>query len=120
MTPTGRHLALVALRAPAAQTAGIAIGKEEKTYPEIRVTLGSYVELHDHAESVSFQLETQLEYAKFQKDVWQKATSYAWKTFRDPSVRRQFKVLSVLGRAALPEDNLKEVSTTVANREDKM
>jgi len=54
-------------------------------------------------------LETQLEYAKFQKDVWQIATSFAWKTFRDPGIRRQFKVLSVLGRAALPEDNLKEV-----------
>lgn len=37
------------------------------------------------------------------------ATSFAWKTFRDPAVRRQFKVLSVLGRAALSEDKLKEV-----------
>lgn len=63
-------------------------------------------------------LETQLEYAKFQKDVWQKATSYAWKTFRDPSVRRQFKVLSVLGRAALPEDKLKEIQQLLADMRD--
>jgi peptidyl-dipeptidase A len=54
-------------------------------------------------------LETQLEYAKFQKDVWATATTFKWKTFRDPSIRRQFKVLSVLGRAALPEEKLKEV-----------
>lgn len=56
-----------------------------------------------------FQLETQLEYAKFQKDVWATATTFKWKTFRDPSIRRQFKVLSVLGRAALSEEKLKEV-----------
>lgn len=60
-----------------------------------------------------FQLETQLEYAKFQKDVWATATTFKWKTFRDPSIRRQFKVLSVLGRAALPEDKLKEVDPFV-------
>lgn len=56
------------------------------------------------------QLETQLDYAKFQKEVWTNAVTYKWKTFRDPSIRRQFKVLSVLGRAALPDDKLKEVS----------
>ena len=54
-------------------------------------------------------METQLEYARFQKDVWTAATTYAWKGFRDPHIRRQFRVLAVLGRAALPEDQLKEV-----------
>lgn len=63
-------------------------------------------------------LETQLEYAKFQKDVWHKATSYTWKTFRDPSIRRQFRVLSVLGRAALPEDKLREVQQLLADMRD--
>ena len=48
-------------------------------------------------------------YAKFQTGVWQKATSYAWKTFSDPKIRRQFRVLSVLGRSALPNNKLKEV-----------
>ena len=56
-----------------------------------------------------FQLETQMKYAKFQTGVWQKATSYAWKTFSDPKIRRQFRVLSVLGRSALPMNKLKEV-----------
>ncbi|XP_065573992.1 angiotensin-converting enzyme-like [Artemia franciscana] len=53
--------------------------------------------------------EAQLEYAKFQKEVWKLATSFAWKNFRDSSIRRQFKVLSVLGRAALEDDKLSEV-----------
>ncbi|KAK2720485.1 hypothetical protein QYM36_004387, partial [Artemia franciscana] len=52
--------------------------------------------------------EAQLEYAKFQKEVWKLATSFAWKNFRDSSIRRQFKVLSVLGRAALEDDKLSE------------
>ena len=50
-----------------------------------------------------------MNYAKFQTGVWQKATSYAWKTFSDPKIRRQFRVLSVLGRSALPDQKLKEV-----------
>ena len=50
-----------------------------------------------------------MNYAKSQTGVWQKATSYAWKTFSDPKIRRQFRVLSVLGRSALPDKKLKEV-----------
>ena len=50
-----------------------------------------------------------MDYAKYQKDVWQGATSFAWKTFRDPHIRRQFRMLAVLGRAALEEDKLTEV-----------
>ena len=67
------------------------------------------IDTHSWCALLVFQLETQLEYAKFQKDVWSTATTFKWKTFRDPSIRRQFKVLSVLGRAALSEDKLKEV-----------
>ena len=59
-----------------------------------------------------------MEYARFQKDVWQTATSFAWKTFGDASVRRQFRVLSVLGRAVLAEDQLHEMQRLLAERRD--
>jgi len=68
--------------------------------------------------SKQFMMETQLEYARFQKDVWTAATTYAWKRFRDPHIRRQFRVLAVLGRAALPEDQLKEVQLLMSDMRD--
>ncbi|XP_065573989.1 angiotensin-converting enzyme-like [Artemia franciscana] len=62
--------------------------------------------------------EAQLEYAKFQKEVWKLATSFAWKNFRDSSIRRQFKVLSVLGRAALEDDKLSELQKLLGEMRD--
>ncbi|RWS26965.1 Angiotensin-converting enzyme-like protein, partial [Leptotrombidium deliense] len=40
---------------------------------------------------------------------WRNATSFAWKQFDDPLIRRWFKSLSILGKAALSPDKLREV-----------
>lgn len=49
------------------------------------------------------------ETARFQKEAWQETIKYPWTTYSDPDIRRQFKKLSVLGTAALPEDKHEKV-----------
>lgn len=60
-------------------------------------------------------LEESLIFADFQKEAWKNSTSFAWKGFKDPLIRRWFKKLSVLGKAALPDDKLKELDGLVAD-----
>lgn len=49
-------------------------------------------------------------YGKFLKNMWKETIKFPWTTFKDPDVVKQFKLLSVLGTAILPEDKLKKVS----------
>ncbi|XP_022240774.1 angiotensin-converting enzyme-like isoform X1 [Limulus polyphemus] len=63
-------------------------------------------------------LERSLVYAEFQKEAWKNATSFAWKQFKNPSTRRLFKFLSILGTAALPTEKLKELNEISASMED--
>lgn len=60
------------------------------------------------------------ETAKFRKDTWKNATSFAWKNFRDKNdtVHRWFKSLSVLGPAALPEEKFTELKNIIADMQD--
>lgn len=64
-----------------------------------------------------FQLETNSEKARFSKEIFRKATSFAWKSFRKRSktIYRWFKLLSVIGVDALPDDKLKKVSFFLTN-----
>jgi hypothetical protein len=55
------------------------------------------------------QLNLTLEYARFDIDAWKNVTSFDWKHFQDPLIRRWFKALSILGDSALSKDKLKEV-----------
>jgi len=48
--------------------------------------------------------------AKFHRSSWRRATSYTWTRLPDPVVRRQFHMLAIEGRAALPEEKFTEVS----------
>lgn len=56
------------------------------------------------------QFATNLEFGKFLKGMWKETVKYPWTTYKDPDIHRQFKLLSVLGTAALPEDKMKKVS----------
>lgn len=60
--------------------------------------------------TTSSQLKISLESAQYSKSQWLEATSYAWKTFQDPTMVRWFKSLSLLGLGVLPEEKYKEVS----------
>lgn len=42
--------------------------------------------------------------------MWKSIIQYDWRSFKDPVVRRQFELLSVLGNSILPENKLHEVS----------
>lgn len=55
------------------------------------------------------QLAISGEFAKFSKAQWLETVRFPWRTFKDENVKRQFKQLSVLGTAALPEDKYEKV-----------
>ncbi|KAF8795126.1 Angiotensin-converting enzyme-like protein [Argiope bruennichi] len=74
--------------------------------------------LTEHNKKV--MLETEQESAKFSKEAWKNATSFAWKDFKDKNetLFRWFKSLSVLGTAALPEEKFKELTELSADMQD--
>lgn len=55
------------------------------------------------------QLEQSLVAARFEKEAWKNITNFNWKSFTDFDLKRQFKLLSVLGPSALPEDKFTQV-----------
>lgn len=59
------------------------------------------------------KLEANLELAKFNKEVWKNVTNSPfrlWKNFKDQDLVRMLKKLTVLGPAALPEDEYRQVN----------
>ncbi|KAG0692756.1 Angiotensin-converting enzyme [Chionoecetes opilio] len=54
-------------------------------------------------------LAQQMQWAKFHREKWTEATSFAWKNFTNPTVRRMFSFLTVLGKVALPKAKMEEV-----------
>ncbi|CAG0883553.1 unnamed protein product [Darwinula stevensoni] len=42
--------------------------------------------------------------AHYRKEAWKNVTSFDWEEFHDPELKRLFKLLSILGTAALPDD----------------
>nr|WBW70101.1 venom protein [Lampona murina] len=71
-------------------------------------------------ENKKAMLDHQVLEAEFTKETWKNATSFAWKDFkhRNETVYRWFKMLSVLGSAALPEDKLKTYNKLNADMQD--
>lgn len=73
-------------------------------------------------ENKKIMLESQAEEAKFTKETWQNATSFAWKDFQGKKdgkkAYRWFKKLAKLGVAALPEDKLQRFNSLVADMQD--
>lgn len=59
------------------------------------------------------QFEEQALSAKFHRLSWRRATSYTWTRLPDSAVRRQFHMLAIEGRAALPEEKFNEVSSGI-------
>ncbi|KAK7075584.1 hypothetical protein SK128_019631, partial [Halocaridina rubra] len=55
-------------------------------------------------------LQEQLLWTRFHRLKWNEATTFAWKNFSTPTVRRMYSFLTVLGRAALPENELSELT----------
>jgi hypothetical protein len=62
------------------------------------------------------QLEQSLIAARFEKEAWKNITSFNWKPFTDPDLKRKFKLLSVLGPSALPEGKLTQVKLAFQNK----
>jgi len=67
-------------------------------------------------ENEKLKLGASLEFSKFTKEFTTNLTATFnkdWRHFRDPDLLRKFKKVTVLGTAALPEDELKEVISTL-------
>lgn len=47
--------------------------------------------------------------ARFEKEAWKNITNFNWEPFTDLDLKRKFRLLSVLGPSALPEDKLTQV-----------
>jgi ABC-type cobalamin/Fe3+-siderophores transport system ATPase subunit len=47
--------------------------------------------------------------ASFERLAWKNITSFNWEPFTDLDLKRKFRLLSVLGPAALKEDKLTQV-----------
>jgi peptidyl-dipeptidase A len=56
--------------------------------------------------------------AKFHRSSWRRATSYTWTRLPDPVVRRQFHMLAIEGRAALPEEKFTELQQLITEMKD--
>lgn len=56
-------------------------------------------------------MEANLASARFNKEIWTNLTAEFpdWRDFEDADLRRKFKEITVLGSAALPEQQLQEV-----------
>uniref|UniRef100_A0A0P4W2J2 Angiotensin-converting enzyme n=1 Tax=Scylla olivacea TaxID=85551 RepID=A0A0P4W2J2_SCYOL len=57
----------------------------------------------------------QIKYAAWKKESWQKVNKWKgkWQKMSDPSIKRQFKFLSILGTAALPKMELEKYNNLI-------
>lgn len=55
------------------------------------------------------QLTQQMKSLDFHRRKWFEASNFAWRNFSSSSVRRMFSFVTILGKAALPEEKLREV-----------
>lgn len=59
---------------------------------------------------VTFQISSQVQYARVRKEVWQKAKKWAKvRRHLEEEAQRQLDALAVLGTAALPERDMRQV-----------
>ncbi|XP_060842211.1 angiotensin-converting enzyme-like isoform X3 [Rhopalosiphum padi] len=68
-------------------------------------------------ENAEKKIAINLEFSKFLKNMWVETVKYPWSTYKDPNIKRQFKLMSVLGTDALPEDKLKKLDEIVSAME---
>ncbi|KAE9526929.1 hypothetical protein AGLY_013577 [Aphis glycines] len=68
-------------------------------------------------ENAEKKIAINLEFSKFLKSMWVETVKYPWSTYKDPDIKRQFKLMSVLGTDALPEDKLKKLDEIVSAME---
>lgn len=61
--------------------------------------------------------EVSADNAKFMKEVAKDIQKFNWRTYESDDVRRQFKMLSKLGYAALPESDYAELLETLSSME---
>ncbi|XP_054261110.1 angiotensin-converting enzyme-like isoform X2 [Macrosteles quadrilineatus] len=61
------------------------------------------------------QMKLSAEYAVIERKQWEEVIKYDWKSFKDPSLKRMFKLYSKLGTAALPEEERSRLEKVVAD-----
>lgn len=69
-------------------------------------------------ENLAVKLNVSAEAARVFKSTWEEVNAFPWKDIADENIRRQFQKLSVLGTAALPEDQYQELEKIVSQMEN--
>ncbi|XP_039290587.1 angiotensin-converting enzyme-like isoform X2 [Nilaparvata lugens] len=59
------------------------------------------------------KLNVSLETAKVVKERWLNTIRFPWQSFKDEDLKRQFKKMSILGTAALPDDKYEKLENTI-------
>ncbi|XP_071039889.1 angiotensin-converting enzyme [Parasteatoda tepidariorum] len=91
----------------------------EKIYNRAAIASWNYQSNLTEANKKEYLRMTE-ERAKFAKQTWKNATSFAWKNFKgkNETAYRWFRVLSVLGPAALSENKFNELNNIIADMQD--
>lgn len=69
-------------------------------------------------ENLAKKLNVSAAAARFFKSSWEEVNAFPWKEIDDEQIKRQFSKLSVLGIAALPEDEHQEFEKTVSEMQN--
>uniref|UniRef100_A0A6P7G2U2 Angiotensin-converting enzyme-like n=1 Tax=Diabrotica virgifera virgifera TaxID=50390 RepID=A0A6P7G2U2_DIAVI len=67
--------------------------------------------------NLEITLNVTAEVAQQGKEIWKQVKQFDWKRFSSTDLRRQFKSYSLLGRAALPEAELKALNKHISDME---
>ncbi|XP_014283834.1 angiotensin-converting enzyme isoform X2 [Halyomorpha halys] len=68
-------------------------------------------------ETLANKLNVSSEIAKWKKNLWVETIKYPWKTYKNEDIKRQFKLATVLGMAALPDDKFKRLDEVTSKME---
>jgi hypothetical protein len=63
-----------------------------------------------------FKGNATIEYMKFWKRSWDASQAYKWDDFKDPFLKRQFKLMKTLGMSMLPEEKIKQVRMKIISK----
>lgn len=67
--------------------------------------------------NLAVKLNKSLQHAQFTKEQWHNLMKYPWQSYSNPDLRRQFKMYSVLGSAALPFEKLQKLEKLESDME---
>ncbi|GAB6018818.1 hypothetical protein CHUAL_000479 [Chamberlinius hualienensis] len=69
-------------------------------------------------ENQKLMIDADRQFAKFAKEAWENFTKYDWNNFTNELTKRQFKLGSILGTAALPDEKYAQLKGNTSKMEE--